>query len=71
MRGEDGREYGFLLKGHEDLRQDERAMQLFGLANALLAKDRRTSEHGHLLIQAVRDHAPVPKLRHHRLGAGL
>ena len=51
MRGEDGREYGFLLKGHEDLRQDERAMQLFGLANALLAKDRRTSEHGHLLIQ--------------------
>ena len=26
-------------------------MQLFGLANALLAKDRRTSEHGHLLIQ--------------------
>lgn len=51
MRGEDGREYGFLLKGHEDLRQDERAMQLFGLANALLSKDRRTSEHGHLLIQ--------------------
>ena len=51
MRGEDGREYGFLLKGHEDLRQDERAMQLFGLANALLAKDRRTSEHGHLFIQ--------------------
>ncbi|KAJ8613415.1 hypothetical protein CTAYLR_002279 [Chrysophaeum taylorii] len=51
MRGSDGREYGFLLKGHEDLRQDERAMQLFGLANALLAKDRRTCEHGHLLIQ--------------------
>ena len=51
MKGEDGREYGFLLKGHEDLRQDERAMQLFGLANALLAKDRRTREHGHLSIQ--------------------
>ncbi|KAH8049289.1 phosphatidylinositol kinase [Aureococcus anophagefferens] len=51
MKGEDGREYGFLLKGHEDLRQDESAMQLFGLANALLAKDRRTREHGHLSIQ--------------------
>jgi FKBP12-rapamycin complex-associated protein len=26
--GEDGREFVFLLKGHEDLRQDERAMQV-------------------------------------------
>lgn len=26
----------FLLKGHEDLRQDERVMQLFGLVNTLL-----------------------------------
>lgn len=51
MRGSDGRDYGFLLKGHEDLRQDERAMQLFGLVNALLSKDRRTCEHSHLLIQ--------------------
>lgn len=30
MQGEDGRDYAFLLKGHEDLRQDERVMQLFG-----------------------------------------
>lgn len=29
----------FLLKGHEDLRQDERVMQLFGLVNTLLMKD--------------------------------
>jgi hypothetical protein len=29
-RGEDGLDYVFLLKGHEDLRQDERVMQLFG-----------------------------------------
>jgi len=35
----------YLLKGHEDLRQDERVMQLFGLVNALLAKDRRTNAH--------------------------
>ena len=39
MYGSDGKEYMFLLKGHEDLRQDERAMQLFGLVNALLSSD--------------------------------
>ena len=36
LTGSDGQEYTFLLKGHEDLRQDERVMQLFGLVNALL-----------------------------------
>eukprot|EP01088_Endostelium_zonatum_P000897 TRINITY_DN1115_c0_g2_i1.p1 TRINITY_DN1115_c0_g2~~TRINITY_DN1115_c0_g2_i1.p1 ORF type:complete len:885 (-),score=220.88 TRINITY_DN1115_c0_g2_i1:118-2463(-) len=35
--GSDGKEYMFLLKGHEDLRQDERVMQLFSLINTLLA----------------------------------
>lgn len=40
----DGAEYQFLLKGHEDLRQDERVMQLFGLVNNLLANDRSTAE---------------------------
>jgi FKBP12-rapamycin complex-associated protein len=30
------------FQGHEDLRQDERAMQLFGLVNALLLNDSRT-----------------------------
>ena len=34
--GINGQEYMFLLKGHEDLRQDERVMQLFGLVNSLL-----------------------------------
>lgn len=43
--GLDGLEYVFLLKGHEDLRQDERAMQLFGLVNALLEHDHRTVDH--------------------------
>ena len=28
VQGEDGKHYAFLLKGHEDLRQDERAMQV-------------------------------------------
>ena len=37
VHGGDGAEYMFLLKGHEDLRQDERVMQLFGLVNSMLA----------------------------------
>ena len=32
------------LQGHEDLRQDERVMQLFGLVNAMLSNDRSTAE---------------------------
>lgn len=39
IRGNDGVPYVFLLKGGEDIRQDERAMQLFGLVNTLLDKD--------------------------------
>eukprot|EP00727_Mastigamoeba_balamuthi_P014068 m51a1_g9284 putative phosphatidylinositol kinase tor2 (2481) ;mRNA; r:2709-12776 len=35
--GSNGLEYMFLLKAHEDLRQDERVMQLFSLVNSLLA----------------------------------
>ncbi|KAL6080518.1 Serine/threonine-protein kinase tor1 [Balamuthia mandrillaris] len=50
MYGSDGKEYTFLLKGHEDLRQDERVMQLFGLLNTLLATDSKTA-HRHLSIQ--------------------
>ena len=39
MIGTDNKEYMFLLKGHEDLRQDERVMQLFDLVNIILAKN--------------------------------
>lgn len=28
IHGSDGEDYAFLLKGHEDLRQDERVMQV-------------------------------------------
>lgn len=45
LRGSDGQDYVFLLKGHEDLRQDERVMQLFGLVNALLIRDHKTRKH--------------------------
>jgi FKBP12-rapamycin complex-associated protein len=43
MNGSDGAEFVFLLKGHEDLRQDERVMQLFGLVNTLLGAEFETS----------------------------
>src|SRR5690606_27476092 len=42
--GADGKEYTYLLKGHEDLRLDERVMQLFGLVNTLLSNDPETSK---------------------------
>lgn len=39
LRGSDGVRYEYVVKGHEDIRQDERVMQLFGLVNTLLATD--------------------------------
>ncbi|KAI0793741.1 atypical/PIKK/FRAP protein kinase [Fomes fomentarius] len=39
IKGSDGKDHQFILKGHEDLRQDERVMQLFSLVNGLLAVD--------------------------------
>ena len=44
MHGSDGKDYLFLLKGHEDNRQDERVMQLFGLINTLLSTDPLTQK---------------------------
>lgn len=38
-RGSDGKDYSFALKGHEDIRQDNLVMQLFGLVNTLLVND--------------------------------
>ncbi|OMJ18872.1 Phosphatidylinositol 3-kinase tor2 [Smittium culicis] len=38
IHGSDGLEYRFLLKGNEDLRQDERIMQIFNLINMLLLR---------------------------------
>lgn len=49
IEGSDGKTYNFLLKGHEDLRQDERVMQLFGLVNTLLQRDPETFKR-HLTI---------------------
>jgi FKBP12-rapamycin complex-associated protein len=60
LRGSDGKDYIFLLKGHEDLRQDERVMQLFGLVNALLIRDPLTKKHD-LRIQRY----AISPLSHH------
>jgi FKBP12-rapamycin complex-associated protein len=46
LQGSDGRTYEYLLKGHEDLRMDERAMSLFGLVNNLLSQDAETAKRG-------------------------
>ncbi|CAD7701599.1 unnamed protein product [Ostreobium quekettii] len=43
IQGTDGHDYMFLLKGHEDLRQDERVMQLLRLVNTILASDYDTA----------------------------
>ncbi|KAL0221456.1 hypothetical protein RCL1_001310 [Eukaryota sp. TZLM3-RCL] len=43
LKGSDGKQYWYLLKGKEDLRQDERVMQLYGLINSLMFKHRAPS----------------------------
>ncbi|KAL4648766.1 DNA-dependent protein kinase catalytic subunit isoform X1 [Arapaima gigas] len=39
IRGDNEREYPFLVKGGEDLRQDQRIEQLFGIMNTILRSD--------------------------------
>jgi FKBP12-rapamycin complex-associated protein len=50
LRGSDGTNYQYLLKGHEDIRQDERVMQLLALCNTLLTNDNECRKR-HLNIQ--------------------
>jgi FKBP12-rapamycin complex-associated protein len=56
MMGSDGKAHTHILKGHEDIRQDERVMQLFGLCNTLLMNDTESRKR-HLNIQR---YAAVP-----------
>ncbi|KAG2500586.1 hypothetical protein HYH03_001354 [Edaphochlamys debaryana] len=58
LLGSDGRRYGFLLKGREDLRMDERLMQLLRAIRSLLSADPAASARG--LPGAVRDLAVTP-----------
>ncbi|KAH3038047.1 hypothetical protein KXW01_003998 [Aspergillus fumigatus] len=50
LKGSNGSSYMYALKGHEDIRQDERVMQLFGLVNTLLDNDGETFKR-HLSVQ--------------------
>lgn len=54
IHGNDGIPYEFLLKAREDIRLDERVMQVFGLVNTLLAADSYTFQrHLHITRYAV------------------
>ena len=48
VRGEDGQFYQYLVKGHEDLRLDERIQQFFKLINTFLKRE--TVFHGHQIV---------------------
>jgi DNA-dependent protein kinase catalytic subunit len=50
MRGSDGKEYWWLVKGGEDLRQDERLQQLFFSVNEMLSSDVKCSQR-HLKLE--------------------
>ena len=56
IRATTGQDITFLLKGHEDLRQDERVMQLFGLVNTFLINNPETFRRN----LTVRRYAVVP-----------
>jgi phosphatidylinositol kinase/protein kinase (PI-3 family) len=59
--GSDGLDYNFLLKGREDLRQDERVMQLFGLVNALLRKNARSRVSlGSIVDLSIQPYSVIP-----------
>ncbi|KAG5494169.1 hypothetical protein JKF63_02004 [Porcisia hertigi] len=51
IRTTEGKSQKFLLKGREDLRLDERVMQLFSLVNILMQSDSRTSKNFGFQIQ--------------------
>lgn len=46
IRGDDERDHPFLVKGGEDLRQDQRIEQLFGVMNILLSHDAACTHRG-------------------------
>lgn len=46
IRGDDERDHPFLVKGSEDLRQDQRIEQLFAVMNILLGHDAACARRG-------------------------
>jgi len=51
FKGSDGKSHSFLLKGNEDIRQDERVVQLFGMVNTLLSADTKCNKQNLGIIQ--------------------
>ncbi|KRZ48915.1 DNA-dependent protein kinase catalytic subunit [Trichinella nativa] len=56
IQGDDGRDYKYLVKAGEDLRQDERVQQLFDLMNGILQKQHQCSR----LKARIRTYRIVP-----------
>ncbi|XP_030635503.1 DNA-dependent protein kinase catalytic subunit [Chanos chanos] len=56
VRGDDEQDYPFLVKGGEDLRQDQRIEQLFGVMNIILSQDTACSQRN----LALRTYQVVP-----------
>ncbi|CCW59851.1 unnamed protein product [Phytomonas sp. EM1] len=53
IEASDGKTYYFLLKGHEDMRQDERVMQFIGLINTIFMSDNSATSIGLTILQYV------------------
>lgn len=64
MRGNDERDHPFLVKGGEDLRQDQRIEQLFGVMNIILSQDTACSQRSLML----RTYQVVPITSRYRIG---
>uniref|UniRef100_A0A183D733 PI3K/PI4K domain-containing protein n=1 Tax=Gongylonema pulchrum TaxID=637853 RepID=A0A183D733_9BILA len=75
IRGSDGNDYTFLLKGHEDPRQDERVMQLFGLRYSIVTLSENSGLIGwvpncdtlHTLIREYREKKGVMLSMEHKV----
>ncbi|KAJ7110545.1 hypothetical protein C8R44DRAFT_985743, partial [Mycena epipterygia] len=60
LKGSDGLDYRYLLKGHEDLRQDERVMQLFSLRYPVILLAPRDYRHSIKLLSQHRVTTDAP-----------
>uniref|UniRef100_A0AAR2IVV3 DNA-dependent protein kinase catalytic subunit n=1 Tax=Pygocentrus nattereri TaxID=42514 RepID=A0AAR2IVV3_PYGNA len=63
MRGDDERDHPFLVKGGEDLRQDQRIEQLFGVMNIILSQDAACSQRSLML----RTYQVIPMTSRYRI----
>ena len=61
IRGSDEREYKFLVKGGEDLRQDQRIEQLFSIMNNVMQRDSKCC-HRQIVIRTYKVVPMTPRL---------